>query len=169
MSISESLLPEFDHEMANTRKSLERVPDDRLGWKPHPKSPTMGWLASHLAFIPHWALVTVEKDSLDLAPAEGAEEREPEAKSRREILERFDRNVAEARTAISGASDAHLLKNWTLQISGKTVLTQPRISVIRNFVVSHSIHHRAQLGVYFRLNDIPVPALYGPSADESAM
>lgn len=169
MGLSEALLPEFDHEMANTRKSLERIPENKLGRKPHKKSWAMGDLAAHLAQIPSWAVETINTDSFDAAPA-GAPPQQPlQAKSRKEILERFDKHVAAARAAIVGASDAHLLKPWTLFAGGKTVFTMPRIAVLRSFIMSHSIHHRAQLGVYLRLNDVPVPAIYGPSADEGAM
>jgi len=168
MPISEALLPEFDHEMANTRKTLERVPDDKFGWKPHEKSGTMGWLAGHLAMIPHWTTVTIGQDSLDLAPPGAPPPQIPKLNSRKEVLETFDKNVAGARADIARASDAHLLKPWTLLKGGKTVITMPRIAVLRGFVMNHSIHHRAQLGVYLRLNNIPVPAIYGPSADEGS-
>jgi uncharacterized damage-inducible protein DinB len=166
MALSQALLPEFDHEMANTRKSLDRVPDDKFGWKPHDKSPTLGWLASHLANIPHWAGVAIDQESFDMAPG-GTSLKTPSASSRKEVLETFDQNVAAARQAIAGANDADLMKPWSLLRAGQTVMTLPRIAVLRGFVLNHSIHHRAQLGVYLRLNNIPVPAIYGPSADES--
>jgi len=166
MSLSQMLLPEFDQEMALTRKSLERVPDDKFGWKPHEKSPMMGWLASHLAMIPYWAKVTFESDSLDLAPP-GGQQKTPEAKSRKEVLEMFDRNAAAARAIIAGASDADLGKPWTLLKAGQKLLTLPKAAVMRSFVMNHMIHHRAQLGVYLRLNNLPVPSIYGPSADEA--
>jgi len=169
MGLNEVLLPEFDQEMTNTRKTLERVPEDKLGWKPHEKSGTMGWLATHLANIPSWVLSTIEKDSLDLAPGGAPVALPPEAKSRQQILEAFDKNVAAARAAIAGASDAHLGKSWTLLFGGNPVFTLPRVAVLRSFVMNHSIHHRAQLGVYLRLNNVPVPAIYGPSADEGGM
>ena len=169
MSLSDALLPEFDHEMANTRKSLERVPEDKLDWKPHTKSMTLGHLAGHLAEIPTWGATTVNKESFDVAPPDGPSHEPFEAKSVAEALERFDKNVAAARAAIEGASDETLLRPWSLLHGGNTVFTLPRIAVLRSFVMSHSIHHRAQLGVYLRLNDVPVPAIYGPSADESGM
>jgi len=163
MGLGEKLLPEFDHEMANTRKTLERVPEDKFDWKPHEKSSAMGKLATHLATIPSWTVETMNKDSLDLS-SEGAP-----AKSTRELLETFDGHVAAARAAIAGATDDQLFKPWALLNHGKTIFTLPRIAVLRGFVMNHSIHHRAQLGVYLRLNDVPVPALYGPSADEGSM
>ncbi|HEY2934813.1 MAG TPA: DinB family protein [Acidobacteriota bacterium] len=168
MSISQALLPEFDHEMVNTRKTLERVPDDRLSWKPHQKSFSLGDLATHLANLPNWALITIKEDSFDVAP-QGRPVRASPANSRKEMLVIFDKNITAARAAIAGASDEHLLKPWSLLSGGKTVLTLPRVAVLRSSVMNHIIHHRAQLGVYLRLNDIAVPAIYGPSADEGGM
>jgi uncharacterized damage-inducible protein DinB len=169
MRLSEALLPEFDQEMANTRKTLERVPDNRFGWKPHEKSMTMGRLATHLAETPGWASTTIEKDSLDLAPP-GAPPFQPiTANSRHEVLAIFDKNIGTARAAIAGASDEHLMKTWSLLLGGTTLFTLPRTAVLRTFVMNHIIHHRAQLGVYLRLNNIAVPAIYGPSADEQGM
>jgi uncharacterized damage-inducible protein DinB len=169
MPISEALLPEFDQEMAGVRKTLERVPEDKFGWKPHEKSGAMGWLASHVANIPSWAVMAMEKDSIDVAPAGEPPPRTLEAKSRQELLETFDRNVATGRAAIAGASDARLAENWSLLKGGETLMTLPRVAVLRFWVLNHIIHHRAQLGVYLRLNDLPVPSLYGPSADEAGM
>lgn len=166
MAICDALLPEFDQEMANTRKTLERVPDDKLGWKPHEKSGTMGWLAAHVANIPEWATLTIKQDSLDLQPKGIAPQPRPTPQSRKELLDNFDKNVAGARAAIAGASDEHMFKPWTLLKNGQTLITMPRVACLRGFVMNHLIHHRAQLGVYLRLNNIPVPALYGPSADE---
>jgi uncharacterized damage-inducible protein DinB len=168
MSLSESLLPEFDREMANTRKTLERVPDDKWDWKPHEKSTAMGGLATHLTNITLWAIFTIDNDSIDLAPGgkplPGAEL----VKSQAELLELFDNNAAKARAAIAGASDADLSKPWTLKANDKEIFTLPKIAVLRSFIMNHMIHHRAQLGVYLRLNDLPVPAIYGPSADEGS-
>ncbi len=168
MALSDSLLPEFDHEMANTRKTLERVPDDRFDWKPHQKSMALGGLATHLSNLPTWAIHTISQDSLDLAPEGVPLPRVEAAKSRKEVLEIFDNNVAKARAAIEAVSDEELFKSWTLLSGGQQILTLPKIAVLRSFVMNHNIHHRAQLGVYLRLNDISVPAIYGPSADEGA-
>jgi uncharacterized damage-inducible protein DinB len=168
MTISEILLPEFDQEMANTRKTLERVPDDKLGWKPHPKSFAMGPLAQHIATMVGWATDTIEKDSFDVAPAGQPPYQPPPIQSRAELLETFDQGVAKARAALAGASDERLMGPWSLLAGGKTMMTMPRIAVIRSFVLNHTIHHRAQLGVYLRLNDIAVPSIYGPSADEGS-
>ena len=169
MAFSQALLPEFDHEMANTRKTLERIPDNKFGWKPHEKSFAMGALASHLANIPNWATIAVKQDSIDVAPVGQEPLKTPQANSNAELLAIFDKNIADARAAIAGADDQLLMGSWTLLSGGKTVLTMPRVAVLRSFVMNHSIHHRAQLGVYLRLNDIPVPSIYGPSADEGQM
>jgi len=167
--INQALLPEFDMEMANTRKTLERVPDDKLGWKPHEKSMTMGRLAGHLAELPGWATNTLQADTLDIAPPSGPTYQAMTSKSRQETLDQFDKLVKAARAAIAGASDDQLMKPWSLLKGGQTLMTMPKIAVLRGFVMNHAIHHRAQLGLYLRLNNIPVPAIYGPSADEGQM
>ena len=169
MAFSEALLPEFDNEVAGIRKTLERVPEEKFGWKPHEKSMTMGGLATHLATLLSWAVTAVDTESLDLAPGGVPMPGPAEVKSRKELLETFDKNAAAARQAIAGAADAHLLKPWALLHNGRQLLSMPRIAVLRSFVMNHSIHHRAQLGVYLRLNDVPVPSIYGPSADEGKM
>jgi len=169
MALSDGLLPEFDQEMAGTRKTLERVPEEKFDWKPHEKSTALGGLATHLANLPWWAVITIEQDSLDLAPPGAPPPRIEPARSRQEVLEAFDRNVAAARAAIAGASDGEWLKPWTLLSGGNEIMTLPKLAVLRSFVLNHNIHHRAQLGVYLRLNDVPVPSLYGPTADEGGM
>jgi uncharacterized damage-inducible protein DinB len=166
MAISKAMLPEFDYEMANTRKTLERIPDDKFDWKPHTKSMSMGGLATHLANIPTWVVRAIKHDSFDMAPPGEAPLRIAQATSRSEVLDTFDKNVAEARAAIDEASDEELMKKWSLLSGGQTVMTLPRIAVLRSFVMNHGIHHRGQMSVYLRLNDLPVPGLYGPSADE---
>jgi uncharacterized damage-inducible protein DinB len=168
MTLSEMLLPEFDQEMASTRKTIERVPDDKLDWQPHAKSTTMRGLVTHLANMPTWVGHTLGQDALDLAP-QGVPVRAAPAASTREAVETFDRNVAEARAAIANADDAAFGGSWSLLQNGRTILTLPRLAVLRSFVMNHIIHHRAQLGVYLRLNDIPVPSIYGPSADEGSL
>jgi uncharacterized damage-inducible protein DinB len=167
MPIVDALLPEFDQEMANTRKVLERVPADKLGWRPHPKSFTMGALATHVATLPAWTVETFGRDELDIMPT-GTEYQPPkEAQSREELLSRFDEGVTKGRAALASATDGVMFQNWSLLKGGVKLMTLPRAAVLRGFVLSHVIHHRAQLGVYLRLNDIPVPAIYGPTADES--
>lgn len=167
MALKDALLPEFDYEMANTRRTLERVPEDHFDWRPHEKSPTMGSLATHLANIPSWCTYALQQDSLDLAPG-GQEQHFPAATSLKEVLQNFDTNVAAARQAIGNTSDEQFAVTWTLLKAGQTILSMPRVVVLRGFVLNHIVHHRGQLTVYLRLNNIPVPALYGPSADESA-
>jgi len=127
MGLSEAMLPEFDQEMASTRKTLERVPDNKLAWRPHEKSMTMGRLATHVAEIPNWAILTIEKDVLDIAPPGAPPYQPQQVKSQKEVLEMFEKNVLAARAAIAGATDQHLLKTWTLLFGGKTVFTLPRI------------------------------------------
>ncbi|PWT87680.1 MAG: damage-inducible protein DinB [Blastocatellia bacterium] len=166
MGLSQSMLPEFDHEMANTRKTLERVPDEKFDWKPHDKSFPMGKLASHLANLPNWANVTIGMDEFDMAP-DGQPVKTPECRSTSEVLETFDKNVTAARAAIAAVSDDTLFAPWSLLSNGNKILSLPRVAVLRSFVMNHIIHHRAQLGVYLRLNDVPVPSIYGPSADEN--
>src|SRR5437867_1917260 len=148
MPISQMILPEFDHEMANTRKTLERVPDDKFGWKPHEKSFAMGALATHVATLPSWTVMTIQKDSIDIAPEGEPPRKADPCNTREELLARFDGNIAAARAAIAAASDEELLKPWTLISGGKTIFTVPRISALRSFVMNHNVHHRAQLGVY---------------------
>lgn len=165
MPLNQALLPEFDHEMANTRKSLERIPEGKFDWRPHQKSMTLGGLATHLSTINHWLDAIIGQDSFDVSTAPP----QPALKSRQEILDTFDKNAASARKAIAGATDEQLMKPWSLVHAGQTVFTLPRIGVVRSFILNHTIHHRAQLGVYLRLNDVPVPSIYGPSADEGNM
>ncbi len=164
MPINQSLLPEFDQEMANTRKTLERVPMDKTDWKPHPKSGTMGWLAKHVAELPGWVDMTMKTESLDIG---GPFDPPKPMATREELLAFFDKGRDEARAAIAAATDEQMMVPWTLLDKGKTIVTMPRVAVLRGFVMNHMIHHRAQLGVYLRLNDIPVPGMYGPSADEA--
>ena len=166
MPISQMILPEFDHEMANTRKTLERVPDDKFAWKPHEKSMTLGGLSTHLANIPSWTAQTFDRDELDISPPGKEPYRLEEAKSRDALLEAFDKNVASARAALQAATDENWQGQWSLLMSEKPIFTLPRTAVMRGFVMNHLIHHRAQLGVYLRLLDVPVPSIYGPSADE---
>lgn len=164
MAMKDALLPEFDHEMAVTRKVLSRVPDEKLGWKPHPKSTSFGRLAMHVAEIPGWVKETLTTEGIDL----GGDYKLDEPASRAEVLAKFDKMVGVARSVIESTPDAQYFTPWTLKASGKEVFTMPKAAVYRGFVMSHLIHHRAQLSVYLRLNDVPVPSIYGPSADEQA-
>ncbi len=166
MSYSDSILPEFDQEMANTRKVLERVPEDKLDWQPHPKSHTIGWNVNHLVELPNWAATTIRETSFDVNPPGGHPYRPPTLTTRQEVLEAFDRNVAEARAALQAVTDEEIMQPWSLLNGGATLFTLPRIAMIRSFVFNHMIHHRAILCVYYRMNEVPVPGLYGPSGDE---
>lgn len=162
MPFSQSLLPEFEEEMKNTRKLLECVPDGKFDYQPHAKSMTLGRLASHVAEVPGWVKLTLEQEVLDLDPGQQAHI----AGSRAELLQTFDRGVAEARAKLAAATDADWQKTWTLQVGGKPVMSMPRAVLMRSMILNHLIHHRAQLGVYLRLNDVAIPGMYGPSADE---
>lgn len=159
----EAFIVEFDHEMAATRRVLERVPDDAFGWTPHERSFTMGGLASHLAQLPRWGSQILDADSYDLAGATG---RSTPKASRAEVLETFDRHVSEVRKTLTGGSDAELAAVWTLKRGEHVVLSMPRLAALRRFLLHHVIHHRGQLTVYLRLREVPVPPLYGPTADE---
>jgi uncharacterized damage-inducible protein DinB len=165
--IVDALLPEFDQEMANTRKVLDRLADDRLDFKPHPKSWTMRDLATHLVTIPDWLKDTIEKDDFDYAPPGAPPYQPPRFESKAAIIKHFDEAIANARASLAGASDEKMMANWSLLGGGQVIFTMPRSTIVRSFVMNHLIHHRAQLGIYLRLNDIPVPAMYGPTADES--
>jgi uncharacterized damage-inducible protein DinB len=169
MPLSHTLLPEFDLEMGKTRATLERLPEDKLSWKPHERSMTLGRLASHLAEIPWWAAVTMQQDSLDIAPAGEPAHQAANLQSRAEILELFDRNRTAAREALARAADDRFMQRWSLLRGGNPLFTMPRVAVIRGMVMNHLIHHRGQLTVYYRMSGVPVPALYGPSADEDGM
>ena len=165
MAIRESLLPEFDHEMATSRTVIERVPEDKYSWKPHEKSMTAGRLASHIAEMPAWGALGITQDFLDLAGGY----KPFEAGSRADLLTLFDKNVAAARESIAGCSDETFMKNWALKSGDKTLMSMPKIAVVRTFMLNHVIHHRGQLSVYLRELNVPVPSIYGPSADEGSM
>jgi len=163
MDISDSLLPEFDIEMENTRKVLAQVPEDKFTWKPHEKSFTLQKLAVHVATLPSWLTTTMKTEFLDVkAPF-------PQfpITNRKDILDLFEMSAAEARKTLIGASNEDFGKPWSLKSGADVVFTMPKVAVIRSFMMNHLIHHRAQLGVYLRLNDVAVPGIYGPSADES--
>ena len=162
MAIVDSLLPEFDHEMTVTRKLLERVPEERFGWKPHEKSYTLGQLAQHVATVPMWGSITINQSELDLGGGHSCR-----GHQRAALLALFDGHVAGTRAALVGKSDAELMAPWTLKHGGKTLFSMPKAAVWRSFVMSHLIHHRGQLSVYLRIQNVPLPSMYGPSADEN--
>jgi uncharacterized damage-inducible protein DinB len=159
----DAFVVEFDHEMAATRRVLERAPDEAFEWTPHERSFSLGGLASHLAELPHWGSQILDAEMYDLAGATG---RSNAKASRAEVLETFDRHVSEVRRALMAGSDAELAAVWTLKRGSHVVLSMPRISALRRFLLHHVIHHRGQMTVYLRLKGVPVPPLYGPTADE---
>jgi uncharacterized damage-inducible protein DinB len=165
MSIAQMLLPEFDQEMANTRKMLERVPDGKFDYKPHEKSMTLGRLAAHTCEIASYASATIRVERMDFT----GEEKPFSPATRKELLDAFDKYVAESREMLSKATDEDLMKIWTLTYKGNQIFSMPRSAVLRSMVMGHLIHHRAQLGVYLRLNNVAIPGMYGPSADEMSM
>jgi uncharacterized damage-inducible protein DinB len=168
MAIAEILLPEFDHEMATTRRLLERVPEADAQWRPHPKSSSLGDLAAHIARLPKWGRYVFEQPELDLgAPANAALAR-ASFTTTAELVDRFDANVREARAALAAAPDEAMRTMWALRNGGTTVFSLPRAAVFRAFIMSHMIHHRGQLSVYLRLRDVALPSIYGPTADEQA-
>jgi uncharacterized damage-inducible protein DinB len=165
MTFAQMFLPEFDMEMANTRKMLERVPDGKFDFKPHEKSMTLGRLAAHTCEIPSYATATIRYEKVDFT----GEEKPFSPETRKEILDAFDKYVVEAREMLSKVSEEDLLKTWTLTYKGNEIFSMPRTAVLRSMVMGHLIHHRSQLGVYLRLNNVEIPGMYGPSADEMKM
>jgi uncharacterized damage-inducible protein DinB len=167
MTTSESLLPEFDEEMACTRKFLELVPDEKFGWKPHEKSMTLGQLAWHVSDMPAWCADTLKQDTMTLSQDDYKKKvAEREGKGRKEILAGFDKYVTDARTHLAAADDEAMGRQWKMIWGDETIIDMPRSQVLRKWVMNHLIHHRAQLGVFLRLNGIAIPGSYGPSADE---
>ena len=164
--MSEDLLSEFDSEMASTRRTLERIPEDKLAWKPHEKSMLLGRLAGHLAELPGFGVTALTTDSFDLAASRPANFKPLVAESQKHVLEIFDKKVAEARAAIAATSDEQWRKNWNLVLGERKIFHGTRQAAVRRMLMNHIIHHRAQLGVYLRLTGVPVPSIYGPSADE---
>lgn len=163
MAIIDSVRSEFDYEMQQTRKALERVPAEKFDYKPHEKSMSLVQLAGHIAEIPGWLAMTIQTDELVMSMGDY---KPFVPKSTQELVEYFDKQVAEGRQAMENVSDETLMKNWRMEWDGNEIMNSPKIAVIRSFCLSHLYHHRGQLTVYLRLNDIPVPAIYGPSADE---
>jgi uncharacterized damage-inducible protein DinB len=168
MGVSAEFLPEFDLEMASTRRTLERIPEDKLGWKPHEKSMTLGRLAGHIAELPGMGVSVMRDDALDFAkrPAGELAPKPTVAQSQKHVLELFDKHVTALRAGVVGAGDEHWGKKWKLSMGETTFYEGSRMGAMRRMVMNHVIHHRAQLGVYLRLNEVAVPSVYGPSADE---
>jgi len=166
LGLQEQLLAEFDREMGATRRVLARVPDGSFAWTPHPRSRSLGALATHVADLPRWIAHIVSEPSFDLScvPAEP-----PVAPDAASVLARFEREVAEARRAVCAAVDTRLLETWSLLRDGRVLLTAPRIVAVRTEGLYHLVHHRGQLGVYLRLLGVPLPPVYGPTADEGRL
>jgi uncharacterized damage-inducible protein DinB len=165
MSIAESLLPEYDHELATTRRVLERVPEAEFGWRPHARSMTLGQLAGHVANIPFWLSATMNAPFYDVTAGDKEATLEPPV-SRDALLKEFDEKVRNARASLAKATDAEMMAPWALKQAGHEIFSVPRVAAVRSFVMNHMIHHRGQLSVYLRLKDVPVPPIYGPTADE---
>lgn len=164
MTIKETVLSEFDDEIAITRRVLSRLPDAAFAWKPHERSMSLGGLATHLARIPHWGTSILEHDGYDLAQAGTSSV--PDEPSRAAVLEMFDRHATEVRRALVGRTAAELAAPWSLRSGGKLIMSLPRATALRRFLLNHLVHHRGQLTVYLRMHNVPLPPLYGPTADE---
>lgn len=162
MKIAEMLLAEMDREMKTTRRLIERVPDDKLDFKPHEKSNTLGWLANHVVSLVRFPKVIADGDGVDVMKFP----RQPEVKTTPELLALLESNVAQAQEAIATVPDERMQETWTLRMGDHVIFSEPRFMVFRSFFMNHHIHHRAQLAVYLRMNDVPLPGMYGPSADE---
>ncbi len=166
MSLNEPLIAELQQEAARTRKMLERVPEESFLWKPHDKSMSLATLAHHIAEIPEWVNVSVETDELDFA---GQKYQPKEATTTAALVKLFDENIAKAVDCLKNASDEKLSGKWTMRNGEQIFFTMPKTEVVRLFVLSHSIHHRGQLSVFLRMLDVPLPGIYGPTADENTM
>jgi uncharacterized damage-inducible protein DinB len=165
MAMKDALLAEYDHEMATTRRLLERVPESALGWKPHDKSMTLGQLSGHIANIPYWGSAILDGTYFDLAAA-GPDARPGVPENVAAVLSDFDAKAGKARSSLAVASDPEMAVPWSLKKADFVIFTMPRASALRSFVMNHIIHHRGQLSVYLRLQDVPLPSIYGPTADE---
>lgn len=165
MAIAESILPEFDHEAATTRTLLERVPEDKAAWKPHVKSMALGHLAMHIAHLPQWAAITIERIEFDTNPPDGPRVTTPPFQSTAGLLQTYDANVSAARALLARTTDAEFMAQWTLKNGGRSMFSMPRVAIFRSFILNHAVHHRGQLSVYLRLLDVPIPNIYGPTAD----
>lgn len=162
MPLKDFLIQEFDREMANTRKTLERVPAAKWDWKPHAKSGSLGWLAGHIATLPAFGTSIIRRPALDIAGANF-----PRVEAHGMLIETFDRATEDTRKALADLDEKKLEENWTLTNNGQAIFTLPRYHALRSVCLNHIIHHRAQLTMYLRQLDVPVPGLYGPSADET--
>ena len=167
MTIAQSILPEYDQEIVATRGVLERVPAERVAWRPHERSWSLGDLSLHVANLPSWLRITLETEELDLQPPDGPGFQGVTFESPAATLAHFERHAAEGRAALAATADARLAEPWSLKLGGKVKFTMPRSACVRMFVLNHLIHHRGQLTVYLRLCGVPLPSIYGPTADEA--
>jgi uncharacterized damage-inducible protein DinB len=162
MRLADSLLMEIDQEAQTTKRLLERIPADKLAWKPHPKAFSLGQLALHIASVPGSVAAAAVPDTME-APSFS----QPEPKSRQEVLDTFSKSLESAKETLKKMDDARLTSTWSLTKNGKVLMSVPRIGFIRSILMNHNYHHRGQLSVYLRMLDVPVPSIYGPSADEN--
>ena len=162
MKLADSIVAELDNEAQTTKRLLERLPDEKLSWKPHAKSFSLGQLALHIAAVPGSIAAAVTKDTM-----EAPDFAQAEAKSRNEVIETFTKSMSAAMTTVKAMDDARLNSTWSLTKNGKTILSMPRVAVVRNIMMNHIYHHRGQLSVYLRMLEVPLPSIYGPSADEN--
>ncbi len=165
MPIAQGMINELTHEAATTRALLALVPEGDADWKPHPKSYSMGDLAAHIANIFHWGVSSLEAGEFDMAPVDGPAWVPPRFESRDGVMARFDGGVAAVRAALGRTSDEAMMAEWRLLKGGEVMMAMPRVAVMRTFILNHLIHHRGQLSVYLRLRDVPLPSIYGPTAD----
>ena len=167
MKLTEFFREELDREVERSRKALEQVPDGKYQWKPHEKSMIFGYLADMVATIPTWISMEVERDELDIAPAEGQGTKQAQKETKADLLKALDEAAAGARSALEKTNDEHLLTKWKLLARGQVVMNLPRYQMIQE-TINHWAHHRGQMTVYLRLMGAKVPAIYGPSADEQS-
>lgn len=165
MPIAQGMLNELNNEAAITRSVLEAIPEDAAEWRPHPKSYSLGELSVHLVNVLKWGAVTLKKPEFDMAPVDGEAWTPPSFTTREALIAEFDANVATTRAALGGTSDESMMKEWRLLKGGETIMAMPRVAVMRTMIFNHLVHHRGQLSVYLRLRDVPLPRIYGPSAD----
>jgi uncharacterized damage-inducible protein DinB len=163
MTMSSPFIDELTREAETTRRVLERVPQHKLDWKPHTKSMSLGQLALHVAQTPGMVAQLITENECEVPP----QFTQPEAKSGAELLTALDQSVSGARAKLEGWDDASMMAEWTLRRGPKTIMALPRVGMIRSIMLNHWYHHRGQLLVYLRLLDVPVPSVYGPSADEN--
>lgn len=166
MKLTDLFLADLEREVPASRRVLERIPDGRYDWRPHPKSMQMGYLSTLVATMPAWIDTMVNQDGLDFAPKDGSKYEARELRTSGDLVKALEEAVEKARAALKGTTDEHLMTSWKLLAGGHLISEIPRYIQIRDGALNHWAHHRGQLSVYLRLNDVPVPSIYGPTADE---